>query len=146
MEVILLEKIRNLGSIGNKVSVKSGFARNYLIPYGKAVSATAENMAKFEARRAELEKVEAEHLVTAKKRAEKLEQLALTIRAMASEEGKLFGSIGTREIAKAITEKGLEIAKSEIRLPEGAIRQIGEYPVKLQLHSDVEVTIKLNVD
>ncbi len=143
MEVILLEKVRNLGQLGDKVKVKSGFGRNFLIPEGKAVYATAANIAKFEARRAELEKVAAETKIKAQARADKLQDLVIKIQAKASEEGKLFGSIGTREISKALADVGHEIAKSEIELPQGAIRTLGEFPIHLQLHSDITVTINL---
>lgn len=145
MQVILLEKIRNLGGIGDKVNVKPGYSRNYLIPFGKAVSATKENLAKFETRRAELEKAAAEVLIATQARAEKLAELKVTIRAKASDEGKLFGSIGTREIAKALNDAGHKVTKSEVLLPQGAIRTIGEYPITLQLHSDVSVAVTLKV-
>jgi large subunit ribosomal protein L9 len=145
MEVILLEKVRNLGNLGDKVKVKAGFGRNFLIPYRKAVRATAENLAKFESRRAELEKAAAETFATAKQRAEKLAQTAITLSVRATEEGKLFGSIGIREIIKAFANSGVEIAKSEVEMPEGAIRQVGEYNITLRLHSDVNVPVKVNV-
>ena len=145
MEVILLEKVRNLGSVGDKVIVKPGFARNFLVPKGKAVRATSANVAKFEARRSELEKVAADSLQAAKARAEKLNEFVLTIKAKAAEEGKLFGSISTRELVKAFAQAGQEIAKSEILMPEGAIRRTGEYAINLQLHSDVVVAVKVNV-
>lgn len=144
MEIILLDKIANLGGLGDKVSVKSGFARNFLFPQGKAVPATKDNVEKFEARRAELEAKIAEQLSAAQARAEKLEALEeVTIAAPAGDEGKLFGSIGTRDIADAITAAGVEVAKSEVRLPTGTLRETGEYDIDVQLHSDVEATVKV---
>ncbi|MFL1454491.1 50S ribosomal protein L9 [Marinobacter sp. GN3S48] len=145
MEVILLEKVANLGSLGDKVKVKAGYGRNFLLPYGKAVAATAENLKAFEERRAELEKVAAEKLATAQTRAEALEGASVTITSKAGEEGKLFGSIGVRDIADAVTASGTEVEKSEVRLPEGPLRVTGEYDIELQLHSDVTVVIKLVV-
>jgi len=145
MEVILLEKIGKLGGLGDKVNVKSGFGRNYLLPQGKAVAATEDNVAKFEERRAELEKAAADKLATAQARAEELNELELSVVAKAGDEGKLFGSIGTRDIADAITAAGTDVAKSEVRLPEGAIRTTGEFDVALQLHPEVTASIKLNV-
>lgn len=145
MEVILLENIGKLGNLGDKVSVKPGYGRNYLIPYGKAVSATEENLAQFEARRAELEKAAAESKASADSRAEALEGKEFVINAKSGDEGKLFGSVGTREIAEVISAEGTEVEKREVRLPEGAIRQIGEYEIDLQLHSDVTVTVKLTI-
>ena len=145
MEVILLEKVANLGSLGDKVKVKAGYGRNFLLPYGKAVPATEANLKAFEERRAELEKAAAEKQAAAQARAEALEGAAFTISSKAGEEGKLFGSIGVRDIADAITAGGTEVEKSEVRLPEGPIRVTGEYEIELQLHSDVEVTIKLAV-
>jgi large subunit ribosomal protein L9 len=145
MEVILLEKIRNLGDLGQKVNVKRGFGRNFLVPEGKAVVANEANLAQFGARRAELEKKAADLLKTAQKRAESLAALILNLPARVGDEGKLYGSIGTREIAEAITSSGIEVQKSEVRLPEGAIRYTGEYDISLQLHSDVVANIKINV-
>lgn len=146
MEVILLEKVANLGGLGDKVSVKPGFARNYLLPQGKATAATAENIAEFEARRAELERIAAEKRAAAQARADKLTALVeVSIAANSGEEGKLFGSIGTQDIADAITAAGVELNKSEVRLPTGTIRQTGEYEISLQLHSEVTTTIKLVV-
>ncbi len=146
MEVILLEKIRNLGALGDKVKVKPGFGRNYLVPNGKAVYATADNIKKFEARRAELEKAEAAHLKAAQDRAAALVTLqVVTITSKSGEEGKLFGSVGVRDIADAITNAGVNIAKSEIHLPMGAIRQVGEYDIEVELHSDVNAVIKINI-
>ncbi|UTF61791.1 MULTISPECIES: 50S ribosomal protein L9 [Gilvimarinus] len=145
MEVILLEKVGKLGAIGDKVTVKSGFGRNFLVPQGKAVPATESNIAEFEARRAELEAAAAEKKAEAEKRAEKLADLAVTIEANAGDEGKLFGSIGTRDIADAITAAGVEVAKSEVRLPEGVIREVGEYDIDVQVHAEVIQAIKLSV-
>ncbi len=146
MEVILLEKIRNLGKLGQKVNVKPGYGRNCLIPQGKAVYATAANTAKFEARRGELEKVEAEHLQTALTRKQAIEGLGvLTIQAKAGEEGKLFGSIGTRDIADLLSKAGCEVAKSEIDLPTGVLRMLGDYEITLELHSDVVAVVKLSI-
>lgn len=146
MEVILLEKMRNLGALGEKVKVKSGYARNFLIPQGKAVYATKENLVKFELRRAELEKIAAERLKEATARQQSLSSLAvLVISAKAGEEGKLFGSIGTRDIAEALEKAGVNIEKREVNLPEGAIRHTGEYEIELDLGSDVTSTIKVSI-
>lgn len=146
MEVILLEKMRNLGGLGEKVKVKSGFARNYLIPQGKAVYATKDNIAKFEMRRAELEKLAAEKIRQAQIRQQAIQTLPIiTISAKVGEEGKLFGSIGTRDIADAITKAGAQVEKREIQLPEGVIRSVGEYEVTIDLESDVIAIVKINV-
>ncbi len=146
MDVILLEKVRNLGSLGDKVSVKSGYGRNFLIPQNKAVPATASNVASFEARRAELEKEASALLVAAQLRAEKLEGLAaVTIVGNAGDEGKLFGSIGTADIAAAVTAAGVELSKAEVRMPEGAIRAIGEYSVTVHLHVDVDSQVSVSI-
>ena len=145
MEVILLEKVGGLGNLGDKVRVKGGFGRNFLIPYGKAVSATPDNVARFEAQRAELEKSAGERLAVAQARAEKLAGLKVTITANCGDEGKLFGSIGTRDIADAITATGTEVSKSEVRLPNGVIRAIGDFEIALQLHSDVTQTVAVSV-
>lgn len=145
MEVILLEKVGKLGGLGDKVTVKSGFGRNFLVPYGKAVPANAANIAEFEARRAELEKAADEKLAGAQARAEELNDKAITITSKAGDEGKLFGSIGVRDVADAVSAAGVELGKSEVRLPAGPIRDIGEYDVTIQLHSDVTATIKLSV-
>jgi len=146
MEVILLEKIRRLGDLGDKVRVKAGFGRNFLIPHGKAVPATAENVAKFEARRAELEKAQGDALGVATARAEKLNGLTLTIRRKAGDEGKLFGSVSTGDIAEAATAAGVELHKHEVRLPEGPFRAVGQYEVGLNLHADVDVKVKVNIE
>lgn len=145
MEVILLEKIGKLGNLGDKVSVKGGYGRNFLVPQGKAVPATEANVAKFEERRAELEKAAAETLNAAEARAAELNEKEVTIVSKAGDEGKLFGSIGTRDIADAVTAAGAAIEKSEVRLPEGALRAIGEFDVAIQLHSEVTATIKLTI-
>ncbi len=145
MDVILLEKVANLGSLGDKVKVKAGYGRNFLLPYGKAVPATADNLKAFEERRAELEKAAAEKLAEAQARAEALEGSSVTITSKAGEEGKLFGSIGVRDIADAITAAGTEVEKSEVRLPEGPLRVVGEYEIELQLHSDVTAMINLAI-
>lgn len=146
MEVILLENISNLGGLGDKVDVKAGFGRNYLIPQGKAVPATEDAVAKFEARRAELEAAAADSLAAAEARAATLNEMQpVTIPANAGEEGKLFGSIGTRDIADAVTAAGVTIDKSEVRLPEGALRELGEYEINVQVHGDVTAIIALAV-
>lgn len=145
MEVILLEKVRNLGNLGDKAKVKPGYARNYLFPFKKAAPANEANLAEFEARRAELEKLEAEHLAAAQKRAEALATVAVTIAAHSGDEGKLYGSVGVREIAEAVTAAGNELNKSEVCMPEGPIRVTGEYDIVVQLHTDVETTIKVTV-
>ncbi len=145
MEVILLEKVANLGTLGDKVNVKSGYGRNFLLPYGKAVPATAANLKAFEERRAELEKAASEKLADAQARAEKLEDASFTISSKAGDEGKLFGSIGVRDVAEVITAAGTDVERSEVLLPDGPLRAIGEYEVELKLHSDVHVTVKLAV-
>lgn len=146
MDVILLEKVINLGNLGDKVKVKSGYARNFLMPKGKAVMATKDNVAKFEERRAELEAKVAEQIAEAKGRAEKLAAVAgVTIAANAGEEGKLFGSVTAADIADAFTAAGAEIAKSELKMPEGPIRAIGEFDLMVQLHNDVEQSVKVTV-
>ena len=146
MQVILLDKIGNLGGLGDQVNVKSGYARNFLIPQGKAVMATKGNVEMFETRRAELEAKVAEQLAAAEARAEKVNALeGVSIASKAGDEGKLFGSIGTRDIAGAITAAGVEVAKSEVRLPEGALRNIGEFEVSIQLHSEVFATANIAI-
>lgn len=146
MEVILLEKIANLGILGDKVSVKAGYGRNYLIPTGKAVAATKEALAEFEAKRAELEAQAAEKLAAAEARKSALEAVGtLEIAHKSGEEGKLFGSVGTSDIANACTAAGTPVVKSEVRLPDGPIRLAGEYEVVLHLHPDVDANIKLNI-
>ena len=145
MQVILLERIANLGNLGEVVKVKSGFGRNFLIPQGKAKSATKDNIAEVEKRRAELEAQFAAQLAAARARAETLNGIVVTIAAKAGEGGKLFGSIGTRDIADAATRSGVELSKSEVLLPNGALRSTGEYDVAVRVHSDVEATIKLAI-
>jgi large subunit ribosomal protein L9 len=145
MDVILLQKVANLGNIGDRVKVKPGFGRNFLLPQGKAALATAANVAKFEERRAELEKRAADDLAAARTRAARLEGHALTITAKVGGEGKLFGSIGTADIAEALSADGIEVERSEVRLPGGPIRLIGEHHVKVHLHSDVEVDLTVTV-
>jgi len=145
MDIILLEKTRNLGELGDKVSVKAGYGRNFLIPRGKAVPATKGNLEQFESRRAELEKKAQENVAVAQSRLAKLGELSVTIAANAGEEGKLFGSIGTRDLAIAITEAGVAVEKAEIRLPEGAIRNTGDFEISVQLHSDVVGIVKVAV-
>ena len=142
MQVILLEKIGKLGNLGDQVNVKSGYGRNFLIPYGKAVPATKTNVAEFETRRAGLEAAAAEKRSSADSRAAKLAELAVTIGANG---GKLFGSIGTRDVADAVTAAGVEVNKSEVRMPEGPIRDLGSYDVVIQLHSDVVQTVSITV-
>jgi large subunit ribosomal protein L9 len=141
MEVILLQKVANLGNIGDKVKVKSGYGRNFLLPKGKATVATAENVAQFESRRAEIEKAAKAELDAAEARAKKLEGLKLTLTAKAGGEGKLFGSVGTTDIAEAVRKAGHEIERSEVRLPQGPIRQAGEHVVQLHLHTDLTVEL-----
>ena len=145
MNVILLEKVGKLGTLGDKVTVKSGYGRNFLIPFGKAVPANDANVAEFETRRAELEKAAAEKMAEAEARAAKLNELAVTIVSKAGDEGKLFGSIGTRDIADAVSAAGVEIAKSEVKLPEGSLRAVGDFEIAVQLHSDVTAIVKLAV-
>jgi large subunit ribosomal protein L9 len=146
MQVILLDKIGNLGGLGDQVNVKSGYARNFLIPQGKVVMATKANVEMFETRRAELEAKVAEQLAASEARAEKLAALeAVVIASKAGDEGKLFGSIGTRDIADAITAAGEAVVKSEVRLPEGALRNTGEYEVSIQLNSDVFAKVNLTI-
>ncbi len=145
MEIILLETIDRLGGLGDRVNVRPGFARNYLLPQGKAKLATAENIAEIEAHRAEFEKHQAEVLAAARERAEQLNGLEVSITAKSGGEGKLFGSITNANITEAINEKGIEVEKSEIRMPEGPIRVAGEYDIDLHLHAEVNATIKLTV-
>ena len=145
MEVILFEKIDRLGGIGDLVNVKAGFARNYLLPQGKAKVATEANKAEIESRRAEFEKMAAEALAAAEQRREQIEALSINITAKSGTEGKLFGSIGNIDIAAAITEAGVEVEKRDVRLPEGPIRQAGEYEITLHLHTDVDATAKITI-
>ena len=145
MQIILLEKVANLGQLGDVVKVKDGYARNFLIPQGKAKRANAANLAEFEARRVELEAKQAEILVEAQARAAKLEGASFTISQKAGVDGRLFGSVTNHDIAEVITAAGTEIKKFEVRLPEGPFKAIGEYDVALALHHDVVVTVKLQV-
>ena len=145
MEVILLTKVANLGNIGDKVKVKPGYGRNYLLPSGKAALATAANLKKFEERRAEFEKAALESLSGAEKRAKQLEGFKLDLTAKAGTEGKLFGSVGTADIAEALTKAGIAVERSEVRLPGGPIRLIGEHTVKVHLHTDVEVDVPVTI-
>jgi len=145
MELILLEKVDNLGNIGDKVRVRSGYGRNFLLPKGKATLATPENMAQFEARRAELEARQAAELAAANARAAELSALSITLTAKAGAEGKLYGSLGTVDIAEGCTAAGAEVQRSEVRLPDGPIRALGEHEVEIHLHTDVNVTIKVSV-
>ena len=145
MEVILFEKIDRLGGIGDLVNVKAGFARNFLLPQGKAKTATEANKAEIEERRAEFEKLASEALSAAEKRRKTIETLSIEITAKSGTEGKLFGSIGNVDIARALTEAGVEVEKREVRLPEGPIRQAGEYEITLHLHSDVNAVAKVTV-
>ena len=145
MEVILLEKVGKMGVLGDTVNVKSGYAHNFLVPTGKAVPATAENLKHFEVRRGELVKAEAAKLASAQARADQLAELELTVTAHAGEEGKLFGSIGPRDVADLVSATGVEIEKSEVKMPLGPIRTVGEYDIAVQLHSDVKGTVHLIV-
>jgi large subunit ribosomal protein L9 len=141
MEVILLEKIDNLGGIGDRVKVKSGFGRNFLIPQGKATMATAQNIAKFEKIRAELEAKAATELNAAKTRAARIEGKALKISVLAGSEGRLFGSVGTLDVADAFAALGVEVERSEVRLPDGPLRVVGEHQIEIHLHADVNVPV-----
>lgn len=145
MNVILLERVNNLGDLGDEVDVKPGYARNYLIPQGKAVQANEGNRGVFEERRAELERAANEKLAEAQDRAAKLNEYVLTMVVKTGEEGRLYGSVGTQDIANALTAEGSEVSRAEVRMPEGAIRVAGEYDISLHLHSDVDVDIKVNV-
>lgn len=145
MDVILLEKVPNLGNLGDKVSVRPGYGRNFLIPKGKAVAATAVKLAEFEQRRAELEKKASDELAAAQARAEAVSGLSVSIAQKAGEEGKLYGSVGTKDIAEAVTAAGVAVERHEVRLPHGPIRLAGDYEVTLHLHSDVNATLNLKV-
>jgi len=145
MNVILLEKVGKLGTIGDQVSVKAGYGRNFLLPKGKAISATVANIAEFETRRADLESAAAEKKTAAEARAAQLAELEVTIEATAGDEGKLFGSLGARDLAAAITAAGVEVSKAEVKLPEGTLREVGEYEVSVQVHSDVTQAVKVAV-
>ncbi|MDT4288206.1 50S ribosomal protein L9 [Methylomonas sp. MO1] len=145
MEVILLEKTANLGNLGDKVTIKAGYGRNYLIPQGKAVPATPKKIREFEERRAELEKQAAEKLAAATARGEALSKLNVSIAHKTGDEGRLFGSVGTQNIADAITAAGIKVEKHEIRMPNGVIRNIGEYDIAINLHTDVVITLPVKV-
>ena len=145
MEVILLQKVANLGNIGDRVKVRSGFGRNFLLPQGKATLATRDNIARFEARRAELERLAREHLSSAEERAGAMKDFKLTIPAKAGTEGKLFGSIGTSDIAEELTRAGFQVERSEVRLPHGPLRMVGEHTVNLHLHADVDVPVQVTI-
>jgi large subunit ribosomal protein L9 len=145
VNVILLQKVANLGNIGDRVKVRSGFGRNFLLPQGKATLATPENIARFEARRAELERLAREHLTSASERAEAMKDFKLTIPAKAGTEGKLFGSIGTADIAEACSKAGFKVERSEVRLPSGPLRTLGEHVISLHLHADVDVPLTVAI-
>ena len=145
MDVILLQKVANLGNIGDRVKVRSGYGRNFLLPKGKATLATPDNVARFEARRSELERVAREELSSAAERATAMHELKLTIPAKAGTEGKLFGSIGTSDIAEHVSRLGFKLERSEVRLPNGALRSVGEYQVGLHLHTDIDVPITVTI-
>lgn len=145
MEIILLENVRNLGKFGTKVNVAKGYGRNFLIPQGKAIPATKNNLMKFEADRAELEKAAKERLQGAEERAAEINNLHLTLTAHVGDKGKLFGSIGTIELVKAFSEKGVNVERQEIRLPHGAIREIGDYVIEVQLHAEVVAEAKVSI-
>jgi large subunit ribosomal protein L9 len=145
MNVILLDKIENLGNIGDMVTVKAGYGRNYLLPMGKAALATKENIAEFESRRTELEKAAAEELAAAKARAELIQGMELVIPANAGGEGKLFGSIGPIDLASAFEKVGVEVSRSEVRMPDGPIHETGEFVIGVHLHTDVNVEVTLRV-
>ncbi len=145
MEVILLEKVRNLGNLGDKVDVKSGYGRNFLIPQNKAVFATPKNIVMFEQRRAELEKKAQQSLATAEQRAAKLNDITLVISAMASDEGKLYGSVGVNEVKDALVAKNVDVSKREIVMPEGPLHSIGNYVVEVHVHSDVIANLQVEI-
>lgn len=145
MDVILLEKVPNLGDLGEKVKVKAGYARNYLLPQGRAIAATSSNVAQFEKRRAELEARQLEARKTAEVQAHALEGTVVTVACRAGEEGRLFGSVGTLDIAGAISALGFSVERQQVRLPSGPLRQVGEYDVTVHLHADVDVAVKVQV-
>lgn len=145
MDIILLEQVENLGGIGDRVKVRSGYARNFLLPKGKATLATPENIAIFEERRAELERKQNEELASARVRADRIQGLSLQLQANAGPEGKLFGSVGTIDIVAACDAAGVPIERSEVRLPDGPIRMLGEHEIEIHLQSDVNVTIRVEV-
>ncbi|SUO94394.1 50S ribosomal protein L9 [Suttonella ornithocola] len=145
MDIILLDRVAGLGDLGDKVSVKSGYARNFLIPQGKATEATKTKIAEFEARRADLEKQQAERLAETERRAEQLNEKVLTIFAKCGDEGKLFGSVGTQQIASAAEQQGLTLARNEILMPHGTIRELGEYPIDLKLYGDIHAQVIVRI-
>jgi len=145
MEVILMEKVANLGELGDVVRVKDGFARNFLIPHGKAKRATEANRKEFESKRAELEKAQAEQLAAAKSRGEKLEGLTLQITQKAGPDGRLFGSVTNYDIVEALKKQGHDVDRSNIRMPQGPLKQVGDFPIQVGLHTDVTVTINVSV-
>jgi len=145
MQIILMEKVVNLGQLGDVVKVKDGYARNFLIPQGKAKRATDSNLKEFEVRRAELEKQQAAHLVQAQDRAQKLEGFMVQITQKAGPDGKLFGSVNNVDIVDALKAQGFEVSKSEVRMPQGAIKQIGDHPITLALHTDITTHITVSV-
>jgi large subunit ribosomal protein L9 len=145
MEVILLQKVSNLGNIGDRVKVRSGYGRNYLLPQGKATLATPDNVARFEVRRVELERVAREQLTSAEDRAAALKEFKLTVVAKAGTEGKLFGSIGTSDIAEHVSRAGFKVQRSEVRLPSGPLRTVGEHVVSLHLHADIDVPLTVTI-
>lgn len=145
MQVILMEKVANLGNLGDVVKVKDGFARNYLIPHGKARRATQENLKAFEAKRAELEKAQNEQLTKAQEHGAKLEGFMLQITQKAGPDGRLFGSVTNYDIVEALKKQGHEIERSQVRMPQGPLKQVGDYPIQIALHTDVAATIKVSV-
>ena len=145
MDIILLQKVANLGNIGDRVKVRSGYGRNYLLPHGKATLATPDNVKRFEARREELEKAAREHLTSATERAAALKDFKLTIIAKAGTEGKLFGSIGTSDVAEALSRQGFKVERSEVRMPNGPLRMVGEHSVGLHLHADIDVPLAVSI-
>jgi large subunit ribosomal protein L9 len=145
MNVILLQKVANLGNIGDRVKVRSGYGRNFLLPEGKATLATPDNVARFEARREELEKAAREHLASATDRSAALQDFKLVITAKAGTEGKLFGSIGTSDIAEALGKQGFKVERSEVRMPNGPLRMVGEHSVGLHLHADIDVPVAVSI-
>jgi len=145
MQVILMEKVANLGNLGDVVKVKDGYARNFLIPHGKAKRATQENLKAFESRRAELEKAQNEQLAKAQERGAKLEGLTIQITQKAGPDGRLFGSVTNYDIVENLNKQGVEVERSMIRMPQGPLKQVGEFPIQIALHTDVTVTIKVAV-
>jgi large subunit ribosomal protein L9 len=145
MQVILMEKVVNLGNLGDVVKVRDGFARNYLIPQGKAKRATPDNLKAFESRRAELEKAQADSLAKAQERAAKLEGLMVQVTQKAGVDGRLFGSVGNYDIVEALGKQGIEMERSQVRMPQGPLKQVGDYPIQIVLHSDVVATITVSV-